>query len=188
MPRESNATLRPISFQKARREHAGLIADLVNSAYRGDSSRVGWTTEADLLEGKRTNEREVLGLIEAAGSMILLCLQGDDIMGSVHLEKRDAACYLGLFVVRPERQNTGIGKRFIQAAEDCAQQEWGITKMTMTVISLRRELIAFYERRGYRRTGEMRPFPTDAGLSVAKVQGLQFEVLEKCFDQPKASE
>jgi len=160
----------------------------VNSAYRGDSSRVGWTTEADLLEGKRTNEREVLGLIETAGSMILLCLQGDEITGSVHLEKRDTACYLGLFVVRPERQNTGIGKQFIQAAEDFAQQEWGITKMTMTVISVRRELIAYYERRGYRRTGEIRPFPTEAGLSVAKVQGLQFQVLAKDLERDKTRE
>ena len=71
MKRESTATSQPFSFQKARREHACLIAKLVNSAYRGDSSRVGWTTEADLLEGKRTNETEVLGLIETEGSMIL---------------------------------------------------------------------------------------------------------------------
>ena len=97
----------------------------------------------------------------------------------MHLQKRDTAGYLGLFVVSPERQNAGIGKQFIQAAEALAKREWGITKITIRVISLRRELIAFYERRGYRRTGEIRPFPAAAGLSVAKVQGLQFEVLEK---------
>ncbi|MEP7084731.1 MAG: GNAT family N-acetyltransferase [Betaproteobacteria bacterium] len=87
--------------------------------------------------------------------------------------------YLGLFVVRPGLQGVGIGKQFMQTAETLAQQEWGITKMTMTVITVRQELIAFYERRGYRRTGRVRPFPADAGASVPRIKDLQFEVFEK---------
>ena len=84
-----------------------------------------------------------------------------------------------MFVVRPDLQGGGIGKHFIQAAEDIVQQEWGSTKMTMTVITLRLELIAFYERRGYRRTGELLPFPDDPDKGIQLVQNLQFEMLEK---------
>src|SRR5438876_243583 len=104
MTPESMTTVPPLSFRQARREEARLIANLVNSAYRGDSSRLGWTTEADLLDGQRTDEAEVRGLIEAEGSMILLCLQGAEVIGSVHLQKMDTAAYLGMLVVRPGLQ------------------------------------------------------------------------------------
>ena len=169
-----------MSFRKAQIEEAELIVRLVNSAYRGDSSRVGWTTEADYLDGQRTDEQEIQRLIQSETSMILLCLQADEIIGSVLLEKKSAeSAYLGMFVVRPDLQGGGIGKHFIQAAEDIVQQEWGSTKMTMTVITLRLELIAFYERRGYRRTGELLPFPDDPDKGIQLVQNLQFEMLEK---------
>jgi ribosomal protein S18 acetylase RimI-like enzyme len=169
-------------FRKAVTEDAATVADLVNSAYRGDSSRAGWTTEADLLEGRRTDEAEVRRLISSDGSMILLCIRGQEIIGSVHLKRQDDGAYLGLLVVKPVLQGAGIGKRFMQAAEHAVRDEWGAVRMTMTVISIREELIAFYERRGYRRTGRLLPFPKDAGLSVARVPGLMFEVLEKGLD------
>lgn len=169
-----------MSFRKAEIEEAELIVRLVNSAYRGDSSRVGWTTEADYLDGQRTDEQEIQSLIQAETSMILLCLQADEIIGSVLLEKKSAgSAYLGMFVVKPDLQGGGIGKHFLQAAEDSVQQEWGVTKMTMSVITLRTELFAFYERRGYRRTGELLPFPDDPRKGIQLVQNLQFEILEK---------
>jgi GNAT superfamily N-acetyltransferase len=173
-------------FRTAVAPDAGVVADLVNSAYRGDSSRAGWTTEADLLEGRRTNETEIRRLIEANGSIVLLCLQGEEIIGSVHLKIQDEGAYLGLLVVKPGLQGLGIGKRFMEAAEDVVRREWAATKMTMTVISVRHELIAFYERRGYLRTGRLIPFPSDAGLSVALVEGLEFEELEKTLDAERA--
>jgi ribosomal protein S18 acetylase RimI-like enzyme len=169
----------PLSLRKATKEDSGRIADLVNSAYRGDSSSQGWTTEAELLDGNRINQEEVRTLIEAEKSMILLCLDGTEIIGSVHLRKMDSAAYLGLFVVKPTLQGMGIGKRFMRAAENIAQKEWGVAKMSMTVITRRQELIAYYERRGYRRTGQISPFPADAGASSPRVEGLQLEVLEK---------
>lgn len=172
----SMVTSQPLLFRKARREDARIIAHLVNSAYRGDSSRLGWTTEADMLDGLRTNEREVLGLIESERSVFLLCVQGAEVVGSVHLKKMETAGYLGMLVVKPELQGRGIGRQFMRTAETTAQREWGITKMTMQVITLRHELIAFYERCGYRRTGKLKPFPT---IASARVQGLQFEMLEK---------
>src|ERR1700693_1448319 len=139
----------PLCLRKATKEDSGRIADLVNSAYRGDSSRQGWTTEAELLDGDRINQEEVRSLIEAERSMILLCLDGTEIIGSVHLRKMDSAAYLGLFVVKPTLQGMGIGKRFMRAAENIAQKEWGVARMSMTVITRREELIAYYERRGY---------------------------------------
>ncbi len=169
-----------LSFRRAGGEAAEAISNLVNSAYRGDSSRAGWTTEADLLEGQRTDESDVRALIEADDSMILLCLRDDEIVGSVHLKKVDEeTAYLGMFVVNPGLQGAGIGKQFLQAAETSARQAWGISKMTMTVITLRHELIAFYERRGYRRTGQFIPFPAESGASVPRVANLRLEKLEK---------
>jgi ribosomal protein S18 acetylase RimI-like enzyme len=177
----------PLSLRKATKEDSGRIADLVNSAYRGDSSSQGWTTEAELLDGNRINQEEVRTLIEAEKSMILLCLDGTEIIGSVHLRKMDSAAYLGLFVVKPTLQGMGIGKCFMQAAENIAQKEWGIVRMSMTVINRRQELIAYYERRGYRRTGQISPFPAHAGASIPRVEGLQLEVLEKDLEAEAAS-
>lgn len=115
--------------------------------------------------------------------MLLLCAQGDEIIGTVYLKQTDpASAYLGLFVVRPDLQGGGIGRRFLHAAERAAMARFGVTRMWMTVISVRSELIAYYERRGYRPTGELKPFPRDAGASVPQVENLQLEVLEKHLD------
>lgn len=168
-----------ISFRQARLEEVGFIVELVNSAYRGEASKAGWTTEADLLDGQRTDEHEIKNLIEDENSMILLCLQGDEVIGSVNLQRKGEAGYLGMFVVKPTLQGAGIGKRFLQAAEEICRQKWNSKKMTMSVITLRAELIAFYERRGYQRTGEMLPFPKDPGNGIPRVENLQFEMLEK---------
>lgn len=168
-----------ITFRKARTEEAEMLVQLVNSAYRGDSSRVGWTTEADYLDGQRTDAQELRDLIESGHSMLLLCLQEDEIIGSVNLQKAGDAAYLGMLVIRPDLQGHGIGRHLMLAAETIVQKEWGVHKMEMTVITLRTELLAFYERRGYRRTGIIKPFPTDVRFGLPRVEGLQFEVLEK---------
>ncbi len=169
-----------ISFRGAVSTDAPHIAALVNSAYRGDSSRAGWTTEADLVTGARTDAGDVLRMLAEPGSMILLCLQEGAIVGTVYLKQTDAtSAYLGLFVVKPTLQGGGIGKQFIQAAERAAQAQFGISRMWMTVISVREELLAYYERRGYRRTSELKPFPREAGASVPQVDNLQLAVLEK---------
>ncbi|MFZ6768000.1 GNAT family N-acetyltransferase [Undibacterium sp. Di26W] len=168
-----------ISFRPAVDADAEVIADLVNSAYRGDSSRQGWTTEADLLQGSRILAPEVRKLIATPGSVILLCVQDEDIIGCVNLEKTEGAAYLGMFVVRPVLQGNGIGKHFMQMAEQHAQELWGIDKIWMTVINVRKELIAYYERRGYVRTGRLKPFPSDNGKEQMLVENLQFEEMEK---------
>lgn len=171
-----------VSFRKARSDDAPIITALVNSGYRGDVSRAGWTTEADYLVGRRTDEDEVRTLVASPDSIVLLCVQGEEIIGSVHLHRDGEAAYLGMFVVQPTLQGRGIGKRFLSAAEETVTREWGSKRIYMTVISLREQLIAYYERRGYRRTGRFEPFPIEDHRSTALVSDLRFEVLEKDLD------
>jgi ribosomal protein S18 acetylase RimI-like enzyme len=168
-----------IEFRTAARNEAGLIAALVNSAYRGESSKQGWTTEADLLDGTRTNEADIEGMIARAGSLVLLCVEDADIIGCAHLERRDATCELGMLVTRPGLQRRGIGKELMRAAEAAARETWDIRTITMSVISARHELIAFYERRGYQRTGRRKPFVADDTHGYPRSQPVEFEIMEK---------
>jgi ribosomal protein S18 acetylase RimI-like enzyme len=168
-----------LSFRLATAEDAQAIADLINSAYRGETSRQGWTTEADLLEGLRTTPQEIRQLITAQDSFLLLCHRGTELAGSVHIEKQGTQAYIGMFVVRPDIQGAGIGKHLLQAAETLARNSWDVNSYAMIVITSRHELIAFYERRGYRRTGEFSEFPVNPELWTPKVGGLKMERMEK---------
>lgn len=172
-------TTSTLTFRIADKNDAPAITALVNSAYRGDSSRAGWTTEADLLTGVRVNPEDVRELIETEDSFILLCLRDGNIVGSVNLLKTEDAAYLGMFAVNPELQGGGIGKQFMQAAEELAKQRWHAKKMWMTVITTRHELIAYYERRGYQRTGRIKPFPAEVPDECRLVKDIQMEELEK---------
>lgn len=172
----------PFQFRYAVKQDAELVAQLVNRGYRGDTSRTGWTTEADLLIGTRIDAEGVRLLLEADDAFILLCLQEQVIIGCVHCEKTQDAAYFGMFVVQPDLQGGGIGKQIIHEAEQRAQSLWGVKKMWMTVITLREELIAYYVRRGYQRTGRLRPFPAEIGEEFRLIQDLQFEELEKNID------
>ena len=170
-----------ISFRRAQLSDATVVAELVNSAYRGESSRAGWTTEADILGGQRTDTDEITCLIKTKDSVILVCLCGDLVIGSLHLEKIDSeTAYLGMLVIKPVLQAQGLGKRFMQQAEEFVRAEWGIKRIEMQVITLRDELIAYYQRRGYQFTGEIRPFPEfDPKFGLPKVKGLRLSVMLK---------
>ena len=167
------------SMSKAEKQDAGQIVDLVNSAYRGESSKQGWTTEADLLAGRRTDVEEILRLISTDESMILLCKANAELIGSVHLQKQAEQVCLGTLAVRPTLLGRGIGKQLLEAAELIAQEIWAVNKSIMTVIACRHELIAFYQRRGYRRSGVSKEFPVNLELWTPKVADLCLEVLEK---------
>ncbi|WP_300683037.1 GNAT family N-acetyltransferase [Nocardioides sp.] len=159
-----------------------LVA-LVTSAYRGDSSRAGWTTEADLLDGSRVDADLIRADLEAERSLILLAEREGRLVGCVHLQAVAGApgrAYLGMFAVAPTEQGSGLGKQIMAAAERRVAQEWDSTEIEMTVIDVRAELIAFYERRGYRRTGETAPFPYgDERFGTPKRDDLQMAVLRK---------
>jgi ribosomal protein S18 acetylase RimI-like enzyme len=176
---DSSVSLGTLRFRRATIDDAAELAALVNSCYRGDSSRKGWTTEADLLDGTRTDTAEVETLITAHGSAFLLCVSNGEVIGSVHLQQDGSSCHLGMLVVRPDLQGSGIGRRLMQAGEEFARGELGAVKMTMHVITMRRELLAYYQRRGYRRTGEIEPFHVDETHGLPKVEGIELELLEK---------
>jgi ribosomal protein S18 acetylase RimI-like enzyme len=180
VPAEPSATARGLTFRDATAADVPAVVALVESAYRGDSSRTGWTTEADLLQGQRTDPEGVRAVVEAPGSRLLLAEHDGELVACCQLEHRGDRGYFGMFAVRPGRQGGGLGKVVLAAAEREAQQVWGVTSMEMTVISVRDELIAFYERRGYRRTGELSPFPYgDERFGLPQRDDLAFEKLVK---------
>lgn len=170
-----------IAFRHAQLADISSVVALVESAYRGDASRAGWTTEADMLEGQRIDAQRVRADIENTDSIILLAEQGTgELIACCHLQKNAPACYFGMFSVSPLQQGHGIGKRLINEAERIAQQEWHCTRMEMTVIDIRDELIDFYLRRGYLRTGKHLPFPYgDERFGIPLRDDLRFEILEK---------
>jgi ribosomal protein S18 acetylase RimI-like enzyme len=169
------------------REIAAIVA-LVESAYRGPASRVGWTTEADLLGGQRTDAAAVREIITAAGSGVLLAEEESELVGCCQLQRRvGGVAYFGMFSVRPTEQGQGRGRAIVAEAERFARQEWAARRMSMTVIRQRGELIAWYERLGYRLTGETQPFPYgDERFGIPTRPDLEFVVLAKNL-QPHAA-
>jgi ribosomal protein S18 acetylase RimI-like enzyme len=169
------------AFRPACAQDVGAIVALVESAYRGEGSRRGWTTEADMLDGQRTDPLGVGELLRKPQSVVLLAESGGALFACAHVEKQgEAAAYFGMFAVRPDVQSSGVGRMVLTEAERIAREEWRCTHMRMTVISIRDELIAWYERRGYRRTGKYSPFPYgDERFGIPKRSDLRFESLEK---------
>jgi ribosomal protein S18 acetylase RimI-like enzyme len=169
-----------VLFREAMPVDVAAIVVLVESAYRGDASRAGWTTEADILDGQRVDVVGVSEIVTKPGSRLLLAEADGALLACCNLERQGDTCYFGMFSVKPMEQGGGIGKRMLAEAERLAREEWGSTRVEMTVISIRDELIAWYERRGYRRTGRYKPFPYgDERFGIPKRDDLRFELLEK---------
>lgn len=165
---------------QASAEHIEQICSLVNSAYRGESSRAGWTTEADFLDGQRTDSDKIQEILADPKAVILLQMLGDEIDGCVYLKNEGQVAYLGMLTVQPERQDQGIGRRLLEAAESWAVENWHSTQIRMTVIVQRESLIQWYERRGYSQTHKKEPFPYgDERFGIPRRSDLEFEVLEK---------
>jgi ribosomal protein S18 acetylase RimI-like enzyme len=162
------------------------VVALVNSAYRGEGAQAGWTTEAAYIDGQRTSLEDLKAELAGEPRPILLVMrpkaQSDIIacaMVEPHIEQGYA--YLGMITVRPGLQAGGVGRAMLAAAESCARS-LGAARAQMTVVHIRDTLIAWYERRGYRLTGERKPFPyDDARFGAPKVAGLEFVVLDKAL-------
>ena len=171
-------TLNNYTIKQAGHPDAAALTDLVNSAYRGEVSRQGWTTEADLLDGTRIDEAAIRELLNKPGTTLLKYEEKATILGCVELRKENDRLYLGMLSVKPDAQDKGIGKKLLKEAESFAIEQ-GCTTLFMTVISVRKELIDWYIRHGYRLTGESKPFTVpDTRWGIPK-KALEFMVLEK---------
>lgn len=172
-----------LAFRQAEEADAPALLALVRRAYRGEASRVGWTTEADLLADGRIEMPELLQKITGTDSLVMVAESGGTLVACCELAHRgDGLAYFGLFAVEPVLQAGGIGRRVLAEAERLARQRWCSTIMEMTVIGQRAELISWYERRGYSLTGEQRAFPFDAlKPGEALRDDLYFAVLRKAL-------
>lgn len=163
-----------IRFTTAKPADVPHLRALVEKCYRGDSARQGWTHEADLLEDERTSEAELAGVVGDAANRVLLAAVDGQLVGTVTItDLGGGRAYLGMLCVDPALQGEGLGRALMADAEDTAVEAFGAHVMEMTVIDARAELIAYYERRGYVRSGEVRPFP------VAGDHGFAMVVLER---------
>jgi GNAT superfamily N-acetyltransferase len=167
-------------LEPATRDDLPALHALIESAYRGTSARLGWSHEADLLEGQRTDLTALQAMLDDPAQHLLVFRDNELIRACVALtEKGSALAYLGMLTVNPKQQATGLGRLILAAAEEHAAG-FGAMRVEMTVIAQREELIAWYERRGYACTGERRPFPHgDPRFGLPRRDDLEFVVLER---------
>ena len=177
-----------LKFRHANEADIPALIELVTSAYRGEASKQGWTTEADLLDGQRVDRDMLLTDLSRPHSFILLAEDSGRLIACAQVwaepyKDGKTSGYFGMFSVDPKSQGGGIGKSVLAETERVARDTLGCARMHMSVFDCRDELIAFYERRGYVRTGIKKPFPyDDPRFGLAKRDGLQFEVLEKTLE------
>lgn len=170
----------PVSFRFAQLSDTNAIVALVEASYRGDSSRRGWTTEADLLGGQRTDVEEVTGIIGDPHARLLLAFADGVLVGNALIKQQPLGAYIGMLAIRPQYQAAGIGRQLLLEAEQAGIREFSATRAWMSVIIQREELIGWYERRGYVRTARREPFPYgNPRFGLPKRDDLEFIVLEK---------
>ncbi|CAA9518065.1 MAG: hypothetical protein AVDCRST_MAG91-2031 [uncultured Sphingomonadaceae bacterium] len=171
----------PFPIRVAIRADVGGLHSLVERAYRGDEARRGWTHEADLLGGQRTDAEALRAIVDDPDQRILIATDAGAVVGCVQLSAKGAGlCYLGLLSVDPSRQAAGLGKRLLDVAERYARDQLEARTMEMTVIKQRGELVRYYQRRGYALTGEERPFPLDdPRFGLPRTRELVFVVMAK---------
>ncbi|WP_017611675.1 GNAT family N-acetyltransferase [Nocardiopsis salina] len=169
-----------LSYRAATDADAQALAELVNSCYRGQSSRQGWTTEADLLGGQRIDAAAVRTLVARPDTTVLLAESDRTLVACCELQRGVGGTYFGMFSVAPTFQGRGLGKRVLAEAECTAARLWRSALMRMMVIAQRSELIAWYERRGYTSTGRTEPFPYgDPAFGEPKRDDLAFVEMSK---------
>lgn len=167
------------TFRTATTADIEAIVALVTSAYRGEASTAGWTTEHDLLHGQRTDPQMVAEAIGDESGAVLLASDATGLLGCIHVQRQGDGAHFGMFAVDPNRQAGGTGSALLAAAEDQARA-WGCASMDLEVVAQRTELIAWYERRGYTRTGETKPFPYgDERFGIPQRDDLSFVVLRR---------
>jgi ribosomal protein S18 acetylase RimI-like enzyme len=172
-----------LNFFKAELSDCEHLSQLINSAYRGEPSRQGWTTEADILDGVRTTTADLAKIVQSTDQFILMGELNQEIVACMHCQRQTLSghptAHFGMIAVKPTLQNKGHGKDLVAAAEAMTKRQWRAVGFYMVVISIRTEVIAFYERLGYERTGEFVDFPINPDKWQPKVAGLNLQYLAK---------
>ncbi len=163
-------------IQKADCSHSQRIADLVNLTYRGN---IGWTRETHIIDGDRTNQRDIEAALLNTDGHFFVIYQEQQLISCIYVAQEKDHAYIGFFSVHPRFQGKGVGKHMLREAELFALRAMKVHKFIMFVVSQRQELIAFYERRGYKHTGRIESYPLHSAMGVPKVAGLTIEYLEK---------
>ena len=156
--------------------NAPELSQLINEAYRGET---GWTKETGIVSGQRTNINEIKALITNPKMHFLIAKENNGIVACVCIEQKRSQAYIGLLAVNSNYQNKGLGKKVLRLAEEYALNELNSNEYIMVVISQRKELIAFYERRGYKKTGELEQYPAHLNVGEPITKDLTIEYLKK---------
>ncbi len=168
-------------LRRADKVDLSAIVKLMNAAFRGGGEQRGWSTESGYIAGDRTNESLLhKEIAEHAQVLVFDSEEKLKLNGCVTLKPvTPERWYLGSLAVDPALQNSGFGRKLLEAAEDHATSR-GASEVEITVVNVRSALISWYERRGYCRTGEIRPFPYgDNRFGMPLRDDLAFVVLEK---------
>jgi GNAT superfamily N-acetyltransferase len=156
------------------------LVELIESAYRGDRSRAGWTTEANLIGGQRIDAAMLAAMLATPGQALLVFERDCAMLACANIENRNTYGYIGLVSVQPQQQAQGLGRHVLAMSEAYCRDTWQLLRVRMTVIPLRTELMAWYGRRGYTDTGETAAFPYgEPQFGVPVRDDLYFAVLEK---------
>ncbi len=182
----------PLTLRPAETGDLSALAKLMNAAYRGTGPAASWNTEAPYIAGDRTSEAALIEDLAAKPQAFLLLAEESSqppIRGCVWLDPlKTDTWYLGSLTIDPSLQNAGLGRSLLESAEQWAQAR-GARIVRILVVHVRDTLIAWYERRGYRLTGETHPFPYgDNRYGTPLRDDLTFVVLEKQLSSISAAE
>jgi N-acetylglutamate synthase-like GNAT family acetyltransferase len=171
-----------LSVRRASEGDIPALHALIESAYRGETARRGWTHEADLVSTPRTSRDALLTLMRDPDEALLAAYDGAQLVGCFQLTSRAGGiAYVGLITVAPHLQARGLGKALLAEAEAAAQALFGAQTLELSVVTKRPELVAYYARRGFSATGELIPFP------VAVDPPLQLQIMRKPITGDKPS-
>ena len=169
-----------LTFRIATIDDIPALVALIESGYRGEESRKGWTTEADFLDGRRTDEEALFEILSEENSLFLLALEAEELVGCCNLVNNVSEAHFGMFAVRPTSQGKGLGAAIMNEVERFVLSTWDNHRLVLDVLGLRAELIAWYERRGFRPTGTTRPFPyQNSRFGIPKRDDLMFLEMAK---------